>query len=109
MLKPKKYSLNDNLTKELIHKYQGFVRYKGGYLYKRRLYGKIIFLYIRIQKTSDGFKTSVTVEDNNTNGLYAPFYNENQQYNNEVYCKVVENYNDYMDDFVKKNIFIEDK
>lgn len=112
MIKINEYSINSNITKELLLE-SGFTNYSKNRLYYiKRLFTKEVTLNITIPVTKNDIldieKTDIVVLDENFLQPFTPFYivSENPNYKaTETTKKIVETYNIEMDTLVEKGIF----
>lgn len=100
-MNPKKYIVNRELRESTLTK-NGFYRKDNNfYSIKKYLYKEIIILTVIIDLEEKHL--AITVCDDHDN-LYAPFYDPDARTNNLVAARVINNYNGFMDELVRKNI-----
>lgn len=100
MIKPKMYKVKKNVTVKVLEK-NGFIKYDDSYKLVKQLYNN--YVYLRLYIDVEDKNLIVNILDNE-GCSYAPFFNPDDRHDNLVYEQVVNNYNNFMDDLVHKNI-----
>lgn len=107
MNEPKKFKLNNDITKHMLLK-AGFYQRGDIYRYTKTLYRydnsdkqPYVILILNYYDNDSELIENVCCDDGN---IYIPFYNPDLRHNNRVYETIVSNYNNIMDNLVKQKI-----
>ena len=99
-MSPKKYVVNKKVWESTLLK-NGFAKNENVYQIQKYLYKEIIILTVIINFEEKHLAINVCYNNDN---LYAPFYDPDVRRNNIVADRVIDNYNRFMDELVKKKI-----
>lgn len=102
MIEPKNFNVKKDVSEANIIA-NGFTNKSEYYILYKKLYENTITLFIAINKSD--YSVKITVRDQNTGSLYAPFYNPENRHNDLVYQQVCKKYNKLIDELVEKEIF----
>lgn len=109
MKDPYIYKVVDGVKLSQLKKINGITKCSDYYLYRRKLYKSHITLELRFYTDDDdGIFMLTSVNDMNTKGRYASFYNPIHRINNEVYTKVYHKYKDIMKELEKLGVVEKD-
>lgn len=102
MIEPKMFNVRKGVSGADIIA-NGFTNNSKDYTLYKKLFENTIYLFISISKSD--YTAKITVRDQNTGQLYAPFYNPENRHNDLVYVQVCKKYNSLIDKLVEKEIF----